>query len=119
MLQLAPAGSFCCPRCGSPRLRRSVPQDGWERLVRSLTGFHYFRCRDCNHHGAHWGRLSGAHRARAQAAVPVRPVEARDLSAAALKRRRMVLVVVLAIASGIATGTMVNSCEPTPPAAES
>jgi len=31
----------------------------------------------------------------------------------------MVLVVVLAIASGIATGTAVNSCQPAPPAAES
>ncbi len=116
---LASARRFSCPRCGSSRVRRSVPQDGWERLVRAATAFHYYRCRDCHHRGSRWGRMSTHRRERRVPSVPVRPVEVRDLTAAALKRRRMVLLVLVAIASGIATGTMVDSCQPPPAAVES
>jgi hypothetical protein len=84
-----------------------------------VSGFHYYRCRDCHHRGSRWGRLAVHRHPRSAPDVPCRPVEVRDLTAAAVKRRRMVMLVLLAIATGIATGTMVNSCQPATVAVES
>lgn len=105
--------SFSCPRCGSTRIRRSLPQDGWERLVRELTPIHYFRCRDCNHRGSHWGAIAWPERELA-ADLPTRPAEQRDVTAVAVQRRRVVLLVLIAIGGGVVTGFMVHSCAPPP-----
>lgn len=103
--------TFRCPRCGSARVRRSLPQDGWERFVRSVTPIHYFRCRECNHRDSHWGPIAWPEQ-ESPVEVPARPLEERDRTAIAVQRRRVILLLCIAIGSGVITGYMVHSCQP-------
>jgi hypothetical protein len=100
--------AFTCPRCGSIRVRRSMPRDAWERFVRSVTPFHYFLCRDCDHRALHVGRVPVGDGTGAP--WPGRPVEERDRRAARVKARNTVLTALLAVMLGAAAGVYVHSC---------
>jgi hypothetical protein len=102
-----------CPSCGSTRIRRSLPQDGWERFLRAIAPVHYYRCRECNHRGWTWGPVLLSDEA-APPNVPVRPPEVRDATAAAVRRRRALFLVVVAVGAGIAMGFMAERCAPPP-----
>src|SRR5512143_1555456 len=108
----SPGVAVSCPRCGSQRLRRSAPHDGWERLVRALTPLHFYRCQECGFRGSRRGRVGSSRPVASDPSITPRPIELRDLKAAAESRKRMALLLLLAIASGIATGTLLNSCQP-------
>ena len=104
----APQG-FTCPFCGSDRVRRSAPRGGLERLLRSLTPFHFYRCRACGHRGWHAGRVG--RRRRRSPPPPGRPVEKRDLEVVRARRNRAVVAVAAAVGLGAASGLLVHSCQ--------
>jgi hypothetical protein len=108
--------TFQCPSCGSSHLRRSLPQDGWERLIRALTPLHYYRCRDCGARGSHWGEIAFGVPSGSPP-LPSRPIEERDRTALVVKRRRAAFLVMIAIGAGMLTGMTVHACQPPPPAA--
>ena len=100
-----------CPRCGSDHLRRSAPRGLGERLVRSLSPLHRYRCRACGHRGWHLGPIGRARRRRRPAAIPGRPVERRDLKAGRARLLRAATAVAVAVGLGVAAGVIVQSCQ--------
>lgn len=105
-----------CPRCGSERLRRSAPRGLGERVLRSLSPVHFYRCRVCGHRGWHLGTIGRVHREKRPAEVPGRPVEKRDLEARRAKRARAVVAVAAAVGLGVAAGFLIQSCQQRAPA---
>lgn len=102
---------FACPRCGSDRLRRSAPRGLGERLVRSLSPLHRYRCRACGHRGWHIGTVGRARRERRSQPTPGRPVERRDLKAGRARTVRALVAVAAAIGLGVVAGVLVQSCQ--------
>ena len=105
---MIPNRAFRCPRCGSQRVRRSMPRDGWERFVRTVTPLHYYFCRDCDRRGVHFEAIpaSGVGRGPTMG----RTLEDRDRKAALVKARKTVLSVLFAGALGAAAGMYIHSC---------
>jgi len=104
-------GGFRCPECGSHRVRRSAPRTPVERLVRAVSPFHRYKCRDCEHRGWHLGRVPSRHHEHDSVPPGGRPPEKRDIEAAQQRRRNLVGSLVLATALGVATGLYVQSCQ--------
>jgi DNA-directed RNA polymerase subunit RPC12/RpoP len=108
----APAPArLACPRCGSDRLRRSAPRGLGERLVRSLSPLHRYRCRACGHRGWHLGPVGRARCRRRPPAVPGRPVERRDRQVRRARLLRAATAVAVAAGLGLAAGLVVQNCQ--------
>ena len=102
---------FHCPRCGSPRARRSASRNLEERLIRALTLFRPYRCRDCGHRGWRWRGVTATWRQRRAAAeVPGRQVEKRDLEYLRRRRLRRLTALVTVIGLGATAGVFLQKC---------
>jgi hypothetical protein len=97
-----------CPRCKSRDVRRSMPRGPWERLVRRLTPYHYFLCRECSYRGFHFGAVTAG--SGDGPALPSRPVEVRDQEARRRRIRQVATSILLATVMGVGAGVMIHSC---------
>jgi hypothetical protein len=114
--QRGPAG-FHCRMCRSTHVRRSAPHTTFERVVRKITPFHLYRCRDCEYRGWHLGPAALAKHEASESAAPAgRPRERRDVESGRLKRRRIVGSLILAAILGAASGLYLHSCQQGAPA---
>lgn len=102
--------TFRCPHCGSDNVRRSLPRSLFEDIVRSLTPYHLYFCRDCEGRGWKIGALKLADGATPTRPAFGRPLEPRDTTARRRRWRRLVLTVIIAIGLGVATGVRLHSC---------
>ncbi len=105
--------AFRCPHCGSTNVRRSLPRSLVEDVVRSLTPYHLYFCRDCESRGWKVGVLKVSDDP-APATAFGRQLEPRDTAARRRRWRRLLLTIVLAVALGVATGVRLHSCAQQP-----
>ncbi len=84
----------------------------WEKGVRLLTPFHYYRCRKCGFRGKRVGRVpSSGHRHEDPSQTPGRPLERRDLEEVFERRKRLLWTVLFAVALGAAAGKYIHGCQ--------
>lgn len=109
-----PRRAFRCPHCGSTDIRRSLPRNLFEDVVRSLTPYHLYFCRDCQSRGWKLGALKVSDDPVAARPAFGRQLEPRDTTARRRRWRRLLLTIVFAIALGVATGIRLHSCAQQP-----
>jgi hypothetical protein len=102
-----------CSVCGSTRVRRSMARSAVELLVRKLTPFHLYVCRDCEHRGWHLGPVPdiATHPLdQCSLMLSARPVEQRDIDVSRRRWRQTALSLLVAITLGAFLGCYVHGC---------
>jgi len=101
-----------CPKCSSTDIRRSMPRNGRERLLRRILPIRPFFCRTCEQRTWIWGSYGVSTRA-SRAGVPRRGrgLEARDRALARRTRGRLVRSAFLALLLGAIFGVYFMHCQ--------
>jgi len=105
-------GARRCPTCSSTDIRRSMPRNGRERLLRTLLPVHLFFCRNCEQRSWIWvGSASSRRSSHPRRREAGREMEARDRALARRMRHRLLRSAFLALLLGAILGLYVTNCQ--------
>ena len=103
---------FRCPKCSGTDLRRTMPRNGRERLIRSVLPMHLYFCRTCERRSWIWGATPRVRaRGASTGASGGRTLEPRDRALARRNRNRVVKSAVFALLLGVAFGIYLKGCQ--------